>query len=501
MKPKIPAVKAMMMTAAYEDLKTGTDDSVELMKGDRFLSGANWSAVREYLPNLTAPEISEAELAAMDTTAETRRRILEKEKSSYWHQFKDGLLGPQAVRRLADGVSETLDLGGKEKLSKRDYLEKLWGTPKLLSKLQSVPLLGGIVKNELSNRLAMSYDIAQGFIVAQEEVVKLVDSMADDKEGGANQALVDELKVEIGENRMRGLQFIKDIREANPEIAAAIETKQAIRSVLNHERSTIKKLQNEGRIEADETEKMIASVEERMKKLMDSPPSIKLPAPRELLTEVPWLQGLDPATFKKVEASVEDKIYQTGEALMKEGGPGDGLFIIARGSVKVSVGDYVVDIVGSGSVIGEMAVLTGVKRTATVTADSQVTALWLPTAAMQEIMGSSEELEAQLWDTAGKRFAMNMLGHMEPYKSWRSIQFRKWLAEGKIIKASNIKDNMLDLRDRIGVLLKGNADATGDGGAQIEAPALLTKQFITLSDDAWVFVRATESSFDDEEEE
>ncbi|MBL4658341.1 MAG: sodium:proton antiporter, partial [Flavobacteriales bacterium] len=82
---KIPAVKAMMMTAAYEDLKAGTDDSVELMKGDRFLSGANWSAVREYLPSLTAPEISAKELAAMDTTAETRRRILEKEKSSYWH--------------------------------------------------------------------------------------------------------------------------------------------------------------------------------------------------------------------------------------------------------------------------------------------------------------------------------------------------------------------------------------------------------------------------------
>jgi len=279
----IPAVKAMMMTSAYEDLKTGTENTVELMKGDRFLSGANWSAVREYLPNLTAPEISEEELASMDTLAETRRRILEKEKSSYWHQFKDGLLGAQAVSRLADGVSETLDLGGKEKLSKRDYLEKLWGTPKFLRKLQSVPLIGTLAKNELSNRLAMSYDIAQGFIIAQEEVVKLVESMADDKEGTSNQSVVDEVKSEIIENRMRGLQFIKNIREANPEIAAAIETKQAIRSVLNYERSAIKKLQNEGRIEDDETEKMIASVEERMKKLMDSPPAIKLPAPRESL--------------------------------------------------------------------------------------------------------------------------------------------------------------------------------------------------------------------------
>ena len=497
---RIPAVKAMMMTTAYEDLKADTDNSVELMKGDRFLSGANWGAVREYLPSLTAPEISEEELASMDTLAETRRRILEKEKSSYWHQFKDGLLGPQAVRRLADGVSEMLDLGGKEKLSHRDYLEKLWGTPKLLSQLQSVPLLGRLVRKELSNSLAMSYDIAQGFIVAQEEVIKLVESMADDKDGGSNQSVVDELKVEITTNRMRGLHYIKGVREANPEIAAAIETKQAIRSILNHERSAIKKLQNQGRIEDDESEKMIASVEERMKKLMDSPPAIKLPTPHELLTEVPWLQGLDPDTFKKVKASAEDRIYQSGQVLMKEGGPGDGLFVIARGSVKVSVGETIVDILGQGSVIGEMAVLTGVKRTATVMADTQVTALWLPTSAMQEIMSGSEELENQLWDTAGKRFAINMLGGIEPYKSWRSIQFRKWLADGKIMTASDFKDDMLDLRDRVGVLLKGTADATGESGAQIKAPAVLTKQFIKLSSEARVFVRASENSFDEDEE-
>lgn len=496
---KIPAVKAMMMTTAYEGLQVDCVDSIGLMKGDRFLSGANWGVVRNYLPNHTAPEVSMEELAEMDTLAETRRRVLEKEKSSYWHQFKDGLLGPQAVRRLADGVSETLDLGGKEKLSERNYLEKLWETPILLSKLQSVPLLGTLAKNELSNRLAMSYDIAQGFVVAQEELVKLVESMADEKEGSNNKFVIDAVKEEIQANWISGLHYIKSIRETNPEIAVAIETKHAIRSVLNHERSAIKKLHNQGRIEDDETEKMIASVEERMKKLMDSPPAIKLPTPHDLLNEIPWLQGLDAHTFKKVESTVEDKIYPSGQTLMKEGTWGDGLFIIARGSVKVSVGDQIVDMLGQGSVIGEMAVLTGVKRTATVTAGTQVTALWLSTVAMQEILSGSDELMYQLWDTAGKRFAMNILGGMEPYKSWRSIQFRKWLADGKVMTTSDFKDDILDLRDSVGVLLQGRADATatGDPGPQIQSPALLDKQFFKLSPNAWVFVRSTESSFDE----
>ena len=42
---------------------------------------------------------------------------------------------------------------------------------------------------------------------------------------------------------------------------------------------------------------------------------------------------------------------------MKQGGDGDGMIVITRGSVKVSIGDLVVDIMGRGAVIGEMAVL------------------------------------------------------------------------------------------------------------------------------------------------
>ncbi len=51
------------------------------------------------------------------------------------------------------------------------------------------------------------------------------------------------------------------------------------------------------------------------------------------------------------------------------------MIVITRGSVKVSIGDIVVDIMGRGAVIGEMAVLAGVPRTANVVADSSVTAL------------------------------------------------------------------------------------------------------------------------------
>ena len=127
--------------------------------------------------------------------------------------------------------------------------ENLWGTPKFLNKLVSTPVLGRFVKRNLSDRLAVGYDIARGFVVAQEEVVKLVQSLADSETPDTDDSkTVSVIQEEINKNRIRGLNFLKNVREAHPEIAAAIETRQAIRTVLNHERNTVKTLLNDGRI-------------------------------------------------------------------------------------------------------------------------------------------------------------------------------------------------------------------------------------------------------------
>ena len=63
------------------------------------------------------------------------------------------------------------------------------------------------------------------------------------------------LKNEIRENRLQGLKFLKEMHEAYPEVTVGIETKDAIRSVLNHERNTIKKLRKAGSLEADESDR------------------------------------------------------------------------------------------------------------------------------------------------------------------------------------------------------------------------------------------------------
>ena len=97
---ELPAVKKLMFSNASGNVAEGCEQEMDLLKEDRFLSGANWGLVRKYLPDPIAYPLTSEELEQMDTLAETRRRLLEKERSSYWAQFRSGLLSARAVAQL-----------------------------------------------------------------------------------------------------------------------------------------------------------------------------------------------------------------------------------------------------------------------------------------------------------------------------------------------------------------------------------------------------------------
>jgi NhaP-type Na+/H+ or K+/H+ antiporter len=487
---KVSPAIALMRSNANQYLRQSTENTIEKLKEDRFLSRANWSAVKDYLPKIEERVITEN--IKIETIAETRRRILEKEKSSYWHQFKDGLLGPVAVRRLSETINDILDAGGMIPLSERKDLEESWKTPKLLNWIQALPMAGRMTKQTFFERLSISYDSARGFVEAQEEALKLVESMyrglkADDQmneEEEKNLAIIEE---EINENKIHGQTFIRNIRKNFPEIYSAIATRQAIRSMLNYERRTVERLQKNGRLESGEAQKMISNIEERMKKLIDRPPSVTLPDAVELLKDVSWLKDLEPEVFTHVVSSFQSKVYSVGEKLIREGGTGDGFFFIARGTVKVTVKDKVIDVIGHGNFIGEMAGLTGLPRAAEVSAESPVTVLWMSSSHMHSIMRLSKKLEQRLWKIGGFRLAENLLMQVEPYNRWRQTQLRSLLSKGMVI---NVRENPdLDLKDKVVVLLTGIATTKDKDKNEIKAPAVLEEYTeVNFSKDCQIFV-------------
>jgi hypothetical protein len=485
---KVAPAKALMMITAKSYLRQTTENSIDKFKKDRFLNRANWDYVQTFLPD--KPEVENADELHLDSRiAETRRRILEREKSSYWNQFREGMLGSTAVRRLSDAINEIMDEGGLVSLAKRKDLEQEWKTPKILGRLQSVRILGKISQRFFFERLATSYDSARGFVQAQDESLKLIENMliAQDDEGEAiDQENLSVIEAEINENKIHGLTFLRNLRNSYPEIYNAIATRQAIRSVLNYEKRMVERLLNKGRVDSGEAGKIISGIEERMKMLMDRPPSLELPKPIELLRDISWLAGLDETIFNRVVNDFQNRVYAVDATLVKENGPGDGLFVVVRGQVKITVKNEVVDILGPGSVIGEMAVLTGQPRTATVSAESPVTVLWMSTSKMRSIMRSSKDLENRLWKFASMRFAMNLLSHKKPYDHWHQKEFRQWLSAGDLMYPD--ERGNIDLKGKVGILLTGKATSE-ETGKTTAAPDILETSNYTFSPNARVYIR------------
>ena len=207
--------------------------------------------------------------------------------------------------------------------------------------------------------------------------------------------------------------------------------------------------------------------------------------PVEMLRNLPWLAKLDDGVFQQVMEGFECRQFPEGATLLKQEDPDNGMFVIIEGKVKIEIRGITMNEAGTGSLIGEMSVLTGYPRSASIVALTPVTVVWIESATLKSIMKQSVDLENGLWEFASKRFAMNLLGKKEPYSQWEQNIFIQWLASGEI-KVPD-ENGWIDLKGKVGVLVTGTA-ALQDGGL-INSPTSLAGSDYIFSKEARVFLR------------
>ena len=98
--------------------------------------------------------------------------------------------------------------------------------------------------------------------------------------------------------------------------------------------------------------------------------------------------------------SAEINHFGRGEAVIEEGTDGESMFILLRGTAQVSVeknGSHVrVGVLRQGDCFGEMSLLTGEKRTATVRAEKDCEVVEISKPIMGELLRSSPACLDQL---------------------------------------------------------------------------------------------------------
>ena len=99
----------------------------------------------------------------------------------------------------------------------------------------------------------------------------------------------------------------------------------------------------------------------------------------DLLKRIPLFSKIEPSKLKLLAFTSERLNFAPGELLCRQGDPGDTAFIILEGDADVLVdtptGQLSVAKLGKNDLVGEMAILIDIPRTATVKAIGQVSTL------------------------------------------------------------------------------------------------------------------------------
>jgi CRP-like cAMP-binding protein len=95
----------------------------------------------------------------------------------------------------------------------------------------------------------------------------------------------------------------------------------------------------------------------------------------EVLAGVPLFEGMSSRHLKRIRDLAEPADYMAGASLVKQGTEGEGFFVILEGLARVVVGKRTINRLMPGDYFGEISLLDGGVRTASVVSETPMKVL------------------------------------------------------------------------------------------------------------------------------
>jgi putative peptide zinc metalloprotease protein len=112
---------------------------------------------------------------------------------------------------------------------------------------------------------------------------------------------------------------------------------------------------------------------------------------RSELAALPFFRGLDPVELDRIAARLVTRRVPAGQVVVSEGEPGDRYYVVREGQAEVSIGGRALRRLARGEAFGELALLYGQPRTATVTAATDLVLAGLGREDFQRLVRGSRE--------------------------------------------------------------------------------------------------------------
>jgi CRP/FNR family cyclic AMP-dependent transcriptional regulator len=114
------------------------------------------------------------------------------------------------------------------------------------------------------------------------------------------------------------------------------------------------------------------------------------------LATVPLFEGLSRRQLKAVADVAEVASFMAGTSLVKEGEPGESFFVILTGEAKITVNGKTVHRAIPGDHFGEISLLDGGPRTASVVSETPMTVVMVERPAFTKLLRKDPALALQL---------------------------------------------------------------------------------------------------------
>jgi hypothetical protein len=259
------------------------------------------------------------------------------------------------------------------------------------------------------------------------------------------------------------------------------------------------------------------------------------------LSRIDILRALPPEEILALVPHVEHMVFPPGACLMREGEPGDALYLVERGEARVHrsrTGESWQ--VGAGTALGEAALLTGDVRSATVTAESELAAWRIKRETFAAAVNASPALKqalealmharsggvpartvsAPVWVSTALRAAEARSREIHPWQWLMAIGVAAWLAllvndlhpvveagaHPRLFAALNLAIGLLILQgaceaflhgvERLGARLHWDGFISGTVGSALSTlPEFVVIAFLVLVDPMIAFVTAMVTIF------
>ena len=132
------------------------------------------------------------------------------------------------------------------------------------------------------------------------------------------------------------------------------------------------------------------------------------------LEEIDFLAGIEPEELAELRKLLKLREFEAGEAIAREGDPGDKMWLLVKGSVSIRLetadhrGTRRIASLGRGTVVGEMALIEGARRSASIVADEAVACYELSSDDFNVLLRDSPVVAARIMRNTARELARRL---------------------------------------------------------------------------------------------